>query len=55
MILWLIDDTLQHHETAEATALLVPGAKVMVTAQEKAGKPTALRIIVGRDGFAPPM
>ena len=25
MILWLIDDTLQHHDTAEATALLVPG------------------------------
>ena len=25
MILWLIDDTLQHHGTAEATAGLVPG------------------------------
>jgi len=25
MILWLIDDTLAHHDTAEATALLVPG------------------------------
>lgn len=25
MILWLIDDTLQHHDTAEATAALVPG------------------------------
>jgi hypothetical protein len=40
---------------ADENALLVPGAKVMVTAQEKAGKPTALRVIVGRDGFAPPM
>ena len=36
-------------------ALLVPGARVMVTAQEKDGKPTALRLIVGRNGFAPPM
>ena len=40
---------------ADETALLVPGAKVMITAQEKAGKPTALRVIVGRNGFAPPM
>ena len=36
-------------------ALLVPGAKVMITAQEKDGKPTALRVIVGRNGFVPPM
>ena len=36
-------------------ALLVPGAKVMITAQELGGKPTALRVIVGRNGFAPPM
>ena len=36
-------------------ALLVPGAKVMITAQEKDGKPTAMRVIVGRNGFAPPM
>ena len=36
-------------------ALLVPGAKVLITAQEKDGKPTALRIVVGRNGFAPPM
>ena len=36
-------------------ALLVPGAGVMVTAQEKDGKPTALRVLVGRNGFAPPM
>ena len=36
-------------------ALLVPGAKVMITAQENDGKPTAVRVIVGRNGFAPPM
>ena len=36
-------------------ALLVPGAKVLITAQELGGKPTALRVIVGRNGFAPPM
>ena len=35
--------------------LLVPGAKVLITAQEREGKPTALRVIVGRNGFAPPM
>ena len=35
--------------------LLVPGAKVLITAQEKDGKPTVLRLIVGRDGFVPPM
>jgi len=40
---------------ADENALLVPGAKVMVTAQERDGKPTALRVIVGRNGFAPPM
>ena len=40
---------------ADQQALLVPGAKVMITAQEKEGKPTALRVIVGRNGFAPPM
>jgi hypothetical protein len=28
---------------------------VMVTAQERDGKPTALRVIVGRNGFSPPM
>ncbi|MEO6017074.1 MAG: hypothetical protein ABIP46_07445 [Polaromonas sp.] len=39
----------------DQAALLVPGARVLVTAQEKAGKPTALRITVGRNGFAPPM
>ena len=36
-------------------ALIVPGAKVLITAQEKEGKPTALRVVVGRNGFAPPM
>ena len=36
-------------------ALLVPGAKVLITAQELGGKPTAVRVIVGRNGFAPPM
>jgi len=40
---------------ADENVLLVPGARVMITAQEKAGKPTALRVIVGRNGFAPPM
>ena len=40
---------------ADENALLVPGAKVMITAQEQGGKPTALRVIVGRNGFAPPM
>jgi hypothetical protein len=36
-------------------ALLVPGAKVVVFAQLRDGKPTALRALAGRDGFAPPM
>lgn len=36
-------------------ALLVPGAKVLVTAQLRDGKPVALRAIAGRNGFAPPM
>lgn len=40
---------------AEEKALIVPGAKTVITAQEKDGKPTALRVLVGRDGFAPPM
>jgi hypothetical protein len=35
--------------------LLVPGAKVLVNAQEQGGKPTAMRVLVGRDGFTPPM
>jgi hypothetical protein len=36
-------------------SLLVPGAKVVVFAQVREGKPTALRALAGRDGFAPPM
>jgi hypothetical protein len=36
-------------------ALLVAGAKVVVTAQLRDGKPTALRVLAGRGGFAPPM
>ncbi len=35
-------------------SLLVPGATVSLTAQEVAGKPTALRITAGRNGFAAP-
>ena len=40
---------------ADQQTLLVPGAKVVITAQEKDGKPTALRVLVGRNGFNPPM
>jgi hypothetical protein len=36
-------------------SLLVPGAKVMVTAENRNGQPTALRITAGRNGYAPPM
>ncbi len=36
-------------------SLLVPGAKVLVTAQDKNGTMTALRVLAGRNGFAPPM
>jgi hypothetical protein len=36
-------------------SLLVPGAKVLVTAQSRDGQLTALRALAGRDGFAPPM
>lgn len=35
--------------------LLVAGARVVVTSQLRDGKPTALRVLAGRDGFAPPM
>lgn len=35
-------------------ALLVPGASVSLTAQEVDGKPTALRINAGKDGFKLP-
>ena len=40
---------------ADEKALLVPGAKVLVNAQLKDGQPVALRVNVGRNGFAPPM
>jgi hypothetical protein len=36
-------------------SLLVPGAKVIITAQMRDGQPTALRVVAGRNGFAPPM
>ena len=36
-------------------SLLVPGAKVIVTAQMRNGQPTALRATAGRNGFQPPM
>ena len=36
-------------------SLLAPGAKVLVTAQLRDGKPTALRALAGRNGFTPPM
>jgi len=35
--------------------LLVPGAKAMVVAQLRDGKPVAMRALVGRNGFTPPM
>ena len=35
--------------------LLVPGAKVIVTATQRDGKPVALRASAGRNGFMPPM
>ena len=36
-------------------SLLVPGAKVLVTAQLRDGQPVATRAVAGRNGFAPPM
>lgn len=39
----------------EENVLLIPGAKVMVVAQVKDGQPTAVRVTVGRNGFAPPI
>jgi hypothetical protein len=36
-------------------SLIVPGAKVIVTAQNRDGKMTAVRITAGRNGFTPPM
>jgi hypothetical protein len=40
---------------AGSEELLVPGAKVLVNAQDRNGTPTALRVMAGRNGFAPPM
>ena len=40
---------------APDASLLVAGARVLVTAQMRDGKPTALRVVAGRNGFAPPM
>jgi hypothetical protein len=40
---------------AATDALLMPGAQVLVNAQERNGTPTALRVIAGRNGFTPPM
>jgi len=37
------------------SGLLVPGANAVVIAAEKNGQPTTSRIMVGRDGFKPPM
>ena len=36
-------------------SLLVPGAKAIVSAQVRDGKNVATRVIVGRNGFEPPM
>lgn len=36
-------------------SLLVVGAKVTITAELREGKPTALRVLAGRDGFVPPL
>jgi len=39
----------------DQSALVVAGAKVVVTAQMKDGQPTASSLLVGRHGFTPPM
>lgn len=36
-------------------SLVKPGARVFIVAIEVAGQPTINRLVVGRDGFAPPM
>lgn len=36
-------------------SLLVVGAKVIVTGEQRDGTPTATRVLAGRDGFAPPI
>lgn len=38
----------------DASALLVPGAQVVVTARSQGGEPTALRVLVERKGTVPP-
>jgi len=40
---------------AGTRALLVPGAKVTVTLQSRDGRATAARVIVGHDGYVPPL
>ncbi len=40
---------------AGETSLIVPGAKVFIVAVQRNGVPTATRLVIGRDGFAPPM
>jgi len=40
---------------AGTRALLVPGAKVTVTLQNRDGRATAARVIVGHDGYVPPL
>lgn len=37
------------------SSLVKPGARVFIVANEVGGKPTVARLVVGRDGFAPPM
>jgi hypothetical protein len=39
----------------DQAALVVQGAQVVVTARIKDGKPTASSLLVGRNGFTPPM
>jgi hypothetical protein len=41
--------------SAGTRALLVPGAKVTVTLQNRDGRSTAARVIVGHDGYVPPL
>jgi hypothetical protein len=36
-------------------SLLKVGARVLVTAEERSGTPTAVRVLAGRDGFVPPL
>ena len=39
----------------DQAALLVPGAQVVVSAQVKDGQPTASSVLVGRNGYVPPL